>query len=874
MMGLVEWKLRWKALIHRREFNRDIDDELSFHLALRQQSMREQDPRRVRLRFGNATRIGEDLRELRGWGFAERLWQDFSYALRQLRRNPGFAAGAILPLALAIGCIASVLTLTDAVLFRPTGVKDPGRIAAIYTLSRSQNRYLSDSYPDFRDISALSGLVDSTGAYLRSSLSVRIKEGAERMNAELVTGDYFRAAGITPALGRPLTPDDDRPGSPPVALASYSLWETRYARSPSILGSIVWINQVPFTIVGVMPQGYQGMLLDWYPDCSLWTSLVHFDRIFPSNTAGDFHNRREIQMLMMLARLHRGVTVSQLQAALDVLAPRVAARPDYRFIAFKSGEARFFPAYRAGTLHFLWMLLAVSAAAVAIACFNLASLLLARAASRQHEIGTRLAIGASRFRVIQQFVVENAVLAMGACALSLPVAFAATYWLRDAPIMDGFTLSLDLSPDGRALAAGMLAGLITALAAGIVPALRASKNRDCRPFRPLLAKWGAVPAFRQWDLFIAAQIACAMTILVPAAMLAQNLRDLGHAHLGYDPRGVLLGSTDVEQAGQLDRLTHELLADLRSQAPEAALASTSLPTVMRSSLDVSIDSNSWKPVSFNWISDGYFNLLRIPILSGRAILASDDRHSQPVVVLNQSAASLLWPGENPVGHRLHLRAESMDREVVGVVEDIRLRPLGRPLAPEPYLFLPLFQKAGSTGLEIHVRTPGPPLLFTGVLRQVLARVAPDTSLANLRTLTDQVDEGLKPMHLAAQATGAVSLLGILLAVAGMFAACAYRVTQQRKEIAIRIAIGAEPRRVIRSFTSRGLWIGIAGACLGLLPALWGARLLRASIIGASAPRMWLFIAAAIVLMLASSLAAFAAARRIARVQPSDVLRVQ
>ncbi len=869
-MRITELKLRWRALIHRREFNRDIDDELSFHLDLRQHSMRPRDPQGARLRFGNATRVGEDLREMRGWGFAERLWQDLRYALRQLRRNPGFAAGAILPLALAIGCIASVLTLADAVLFRPTGVKDPSRIAAIYTFSRSSNRYLSDSYPDFRDITALTGLIDSTGAYLRTSLGVRIAAGTERMNTELVTGDYFRAAGVTPVLGRALTPEDDRPGAPPVALVSYSLWETRYARSPSVLGSAIWLNRLPFTIVGVMPQGYQGMLLDWYPDCSIWTSLVHFSRFYPSSTAPDLLNRREVQILMMLARLRAGVDVPRLQAALDVLAPRVAARSDHRFVAFPSIQARFFPSYRNGTLHFLWMLLAVSAAAVAIACFNLASLLLARAASRRHEIGTRLAIGAGRFRILQQFMVENAVLAAAACALSLPVAFAATYWLRDAPIMNGFSLTLDLSPDGRALAAGMLAGLITALAAGIVPALRASKNRD---FRPLLANWGTVSAFRQWDLFIAAQIACAMTILVPAAMLAQNIRELGSVHLGYDPRGVLLASTAIEQANQADGPARALLTELRSQAPQAALASTALPTVLRNAWDVSTNSVSWKPLSFSWISDGYFDLLRTPMLSGRAILASDDRHSQPVVVLNQSAASLLWPGENPVGRHLRLRREPTDREVVGIVEDIRLRPLGRPLTPEPYLFLPLFQ-SGSTGIEIHVRTLGHPLLFTGALRQIVARVAPDAALANIRTLTGQVDDGLKPMHLAAQATGAVSVLGILLAVAGMFAASAFRVTEQKKEIAIRIAIGAEPRRVIRSFASRGLWIGIAGACLGLLPAVWGARLLRTSITGASAPGMGLFIAAALVLMLASSLAAFAAARRISRVQPSDVLRVQ
>ena len=277
-----------------------------------------------------------------GWGFAERLWHDLRYAARQLKRNPGFAAGAVLPLALAIGCIASVLTLSDAVLFRPTGVKDPDRLAAVYTFSRTQSRYLSDSYPDFLDVAALPDVVDSAAAYVRGAFSVRFGEGAERINTELVTGDYFRTAEIIPALGRALTPDDDRPGAPPVALISYQLWETRYARNPSALGSIVWINRIPFTIIGVMPRGYQGMLLDWYPNPQVWAPLAHFNRFFPTNTAPDYQSRRDIPMFMMLERMRPGVSIAKLQAALDVLAPRVAARPDYRFLALPAKEARSF----------------------------------------------------------------------------------------------------------------------------------------------------------------------------------------------------------------------------------------------------------------------------------------------------------------------------------------------------------------------------------------------------------------------------------------------------------------------------------------------------------------------------------------------------
>lgn len=794
---------------------------------------------------------------------------DLRYAIRQLRRNPGFTAGAVLPLALAMGCAASVLTLTDAVLYRPTGVRDPGRVAAVYTFSRAQNRYLSDSYPDFQDIASLP-LFDAAAAYVRTALSVRIGEGAERMNTELVTGDYFRAAGIEPALGRALTAQDDAPGAAPVAMASYTLWETRFARSPSILGSVLWINRVPFTIVGVMPRGYQGMLLDWYGDCALWTPLAHFNRLFPSNTAPDFETRREIPMFMMLARLHAGVSVRTAQAALDALAPRVVARPDYRFIAFPSTEARFYPTYRAGTLRFLWMLMAISAIAVAIACANLASLLLARASARQKEFAARLAIGASRAQIVRQLVVENGAVALCAAALSIPVALGAAYWLRDAPITAGFSLALDLSPDWRALALGMAAGLTTAILAGVAPAMRASRGE----IKPAHARRGL-----SRDLFLVAQVAGAMTILIPAALLVQNLHNLTRTPLGYESSGVLLGSLDAISGGfttpeEVDRLSKNLLTELRGQGREAALASSALPTTMRSSLDASADQLGWKPVAFDWTSSGYFELLRTPVLEGRAILDSDDRRALPVVVVNQSAAAAFWPGQNPVGRSIRVRGESADRIVVGMVADSRFRPLGVAQPAQPCLFLPLLQKATVTNFEIHVRTVGPPMSFAGAMRSITARLAPEASLGDVRTLDEQARSGLKPMVTAAESTGAVSVLGIGLALAGLFAVSAYRVSQRKKEIAIRIAIGARTPSVIASFTSRGVWIGLMGCALGLFPALWAARLLRASIPGVTEPSAGLFVAGAIVLIIASGVAAFAASHSIVRVRPADVLRVQ
>ncbi len=372
-----------------------------------------------------------------------------------------------------------------------------------------------------------------------------------------------------------------------------------------------------------------------------------------------------------------------------------------------------------------------------------------------------------------------------------------------------------------------------------------------------------------------------MTALAGAALLGENIRHLGGVPLGYETHGVLVASVDLysgfhQSRDAAERLSRELLAEVRAQSPGAALAWQVLPSRIRIMLDVQPESDAGKrmPILFNWVSDGYFELLKMAVIEGRGILPGDDLKSQPIVVVNRSAAALLWPGENPIGRRLSLRTEAAAREVVGVVEDTRYRPLGEAEPALPYLFLPLFQRASPLGFQIQVRTRGEPLAFAKPLRQIVAGIAPDAPVYDIQTLDDFAQAGLVQMRGAAQAAGAVSLLGIMLAVAGIFASGAYRVARQKKEIAIRIAIGAEPGRVIQSFAARGLWIGIAGACLGMMPAAWGVALLRSSVPGVGAANFPLYASAGAILALASAVAAFAAARRIARVQPADVLRIQ
>ena len=427
---------------------------------------------------------------------------------------------------------------------------------------------------------------------------------------------------------------------------------------------------------------------------------------------------------------------------------------------------------------------------------------------------------------------------------------------------------MDTSLDPRALGLAMLVGVASGLGA------------TCFSLTPLRTGFRRRAPWR--NALVAAQAACAMTVLAPAGLLAWSMHDLRATPLGFDPRGVLLASVDLSNANFLreeaDRIVRDLLREARAQAAEAAITTDNvIPTVMRTTLDVlpasEAASRRWRQISFARVSDGYFELLRIPALGGRTILPSDDRNSRPVAVVSESAAKLLWPGENPLGRTLWIRGEPAEREVVGVVRDVRYRPLGVAEAATPLLFLPLLQQYGRLGgLTLHVRPRGELLGFVQPLRRIAAGVAKDAPLYGIETMQEHVENGLAQMRAAAEATAAVSALSLILALAGIFAAIAYEVAKRRTEIAVRIAVGAPAGRVIGFVALRGVLIAAAGAAAGVAPAAWGAAMLRASIQGAGAPGPALFALAAVALTLAAAVAAWAAARRIARIQPADVLR--
>jgi len=870
-----------------REREDDLDRELRDHLDLEAEEQREaglspaEAQSAARRAFGNLALTKEDVRRAWGWSWIDDSFQDLRFAMRLLLRNRGFTAAAVIPLAFAIGCLACTATIADAILFRSLGMKQPDRLAAIYRFSREKNAFLpSTAYLDFRDVQSLGSLVEAAAAFARVSVDVRLSEGAERMNSEAVTAGYFRTTGVSPVIGRPLSAEDERPAAPPVALISYSLWQSRFGGRASALGSVAWIDGVAFTLVGVMPRGYEGTLLDWAANPAFWIPLPQIKRMLPVFARLNYEDRREIAWLTTIVRLRPGVALGQLQAAANTLAANLPGRRDVTFKALSADQSRFFPGRRAPTVRIVWLLVAVSAGALAIACFNLANLLLARSAARERETAARLALGAGRLRLLRQYIAENAVLAGCACVFGLPVALGMTGAAQ--AFETAFGLSLNLNPDPRALALSALAGLATAVLAASAPAWTFSRVQLAGAMKG--AAPGAVGRAAKLDLrdvFVAVQVACAMVAFTAAALLGQSMRKWDTIPLGYDPKGVLVASGDTLSARipEADRegIYRKLLAELRTETRGAALAGQAMPTANHFAADMMPDSAAgrWtRLIDYDEVSDGYFKLLRIPVVAGRDVLPEDDSRSRPVAVVNQAAARLFWPGQNPVGRRLKIRLlETTDREVVGVVADARYLPLGDPQAALPVVFLPLFQNAPQV-VAIHALTRGDPKSFIPEFGRIVGRTVKDMPLSDVQTLEERVDAGMSQVRLVSQAIAAVGALGVLLALAGILASCAYRVAQRKREIAVRIAIGAAPERVIRAFAARGIALGLAGSLVGLLPAAWASALLRSSLRGVDAPGAILFGLSGVVLALAAGATAWAAARRIARIQPAAVLRVQ
>jgi predicted permease len=792
---------------------------------------------------------------------------------------------AVLSLALGIGANAAVFSLANALLLRPLPVRDPARLVALFTVTPDFPAHLPVSWPNFRDFRersrALTGLI-ATGP---ATVSLSGNGEPEQLYGQMVTGDYFDVLGVKPALGRAFLPEEDRaPGGPPVAVLGDGLWRRRFGADPKIVGRTIRLNGQPFTVVGVAPPGFRGLQPLDSPE--LWVPMAMYPRVLPGRLRPLFESRA-VPLLRVVGRLAPGASREQAEQEVKAIAAALAAEHPANqrrtVVLLPLLDTVGGPDDHAGYVRAAGLLLALVGAVLLIACANLASLLLARAAGRRPEMAVRLSLGSSRGRLVRQLLAESLLLAL---AGGLAGLLLAAWARRLMPLLGSPYLpdTLEVPLDARVVAFTLALSALTGLLFGLAPALQAGRSDLSAGFggrsghEPAPGRLGRLGL---QGLLVAIQIALATVALTGAAVFLRSLTQMRAIDPGFEPEHLLVLSLDLDGAGYdenrgkdlLDRVVERLAAvpGVRSAAVGENLLLVEQGLRRPVALEGrAADTGAPVLVQTNAVGPGYFETLGIRRLRGRGFLAGDRAGAAPVAVINQTLADLLWKGEDPLGrHFRFLGRDEPEREVVGVVRDSSYNDLGEE--PQPYVFLPWLQ-AYSSAVTLHVRTRGSPGDLAGTVRREVQALIPEVPLVDMRPMSRVLDQELWAPRTGAAFFSVLAALALLLSLLGVYGVTAYGISRRRQEIGIRTALGARPADVSRLFVMRSLAAVAAGLALGLAGVLALARLIAGMLYGVAPTEPSLVLAAALLLSGAALLAAWIPARRAARVSPAQILK--
>ncbi len=819
------------------------------------------------------------------------LWQDLRFAIRMLRRNPGFTVVAALTLALGIGANTAIFTLMDAVLLKNLPVKQPEQLIELMTGSsdpgaRLYNSFSWQAFQVWRQRNqSLTGLVAGS-----NSRFYCVVEGSapERVAGQYVTGDFFSVLGVPPAIGRMIAPDDDRFGAPnSVAVISDGYWARRFGRDPAALGKRIVVEDVPLTIVGVAPAEFFGLQVGSRVD--LWAPLATESLM----RRRSFTSSAGYKWLQLVGRLKPGVSLDQARADLDILFRPAVVEPELAL--------QITPETRRGVLNSklrvgsagaglsqlrrqfskpLAVLMVVVSLVLLIACANLANLLLARAATRQREIAVRLALGAGRARLIRQLLTESLLLALiGAVAGVLLASAGAQYLLK--LLASGRTqVLLEVQPDARALVFTVLLSILTALLFGLAPALRASRT----DLIPALKEGGRGLEFggsrqRLSRGLIVAQIALSIILLVGAGLFLRSLRNLNSIDLGFERESVLLAALDPSRSGYTPEQTRRsFLALLEGLQAIPGVRSASLswnPPVAGggSSRTVTVEGRAPGPeasreIYVNWVAPRYFETLGVPLIAGRDFGSHDTPESPRVVILNRTMAREFFGDENPIGHRIRFD-DSDVREVVGVVGDSHYLEIREKITPT--LYLNTFQSP-SPGSEFAIRTNVDPNAVALAVRREIERQVRGMAITNVRTLASQVDSWIVQERVVALLSSCFGALALFIAAVGLYGVLSYTVARRTQEIGVRMALGAQPCAVVVMILKEIVWLVCLGLALGIPLALVLGRFVADLLYGLNPSDPLTIVVGAMVMLVVALFAGYAPARRASRVDPMVALR--
>jgi putative ABC transport system permease protein len=799
--------------------------------------------------------------------------------MRMLGKNPGFTVVAVLTLALGIGANSAIFSVVDAVLLRPLPYRDPHRLIYLSQVNlQTQTNGIFLSFPKYTQIAEQSRTMESVAAYFAATLNYVTKREPEALNGARATGNFFHVLGIAPVLGRTFLPEEELPGAADVAILSDGFWHSHFAGDEHVLGRSIVLDGKTATIIGVLPASFSFPLQ--FPEPDVW---------LPRVTDAPFLRPEQVRTgagyLVVLGRLRDGETLARAQAEFDGINARYREQFGGYADANKYGisavllETNIAGGMRTG----LMVLLAAVGFVLLIACVNVANLLLARATARERELAIRKALGASGSRLVRQLLSESVLLSFGGGALGVCLAAAAIPLLR--AFSPGSVPRLaDTRIDGAVLAFSLILCVLTGIVFGLMPALQAARGELHEMLKEGTrgSTEGGRGKFR--SALIVAEMAIALVLMTGAGLLIESFAHLMRVNPGFAAQNLMtfqfnLPPDHYGQGPQMTEFYRELIERVKT-LPEVQAAGVTSYLPLTGAIrfvyfcpEGRVCEGIGKDplIAIRQVSPEYFDTVRTPLLHGRVFSDKDTAAGQPVVIVNQTVASRYWPGQNPIGKHLANSRDMLQREVVGVVGDVKFNALN--VANSEEMYVPLAQIPWqATALIVRSQSSTQPLV--AAVRAKIAEIDPNLPVTGISSMEDVLSASVAQPRIIMEFAGVFAGFALLLSAIGIYGVMAYSVSARKQEMGIRMSMGAESRDILKLVVGQGMRLTLLGAVIGVAASLALTRLLASLLFGIRTADPLVFTGATLVLVISALLACYLPARRATRVDPIIVLRYE
>ena len=874
-----------RSLFRKERVGQDLDEELNGFLEMAaeekmKQGMSRKDAlRAVRLERGSPEVTKEVVRSASWESAVETLWQDLRHGQRVLRKSPGFAAVAVLTLALGIGATTAIFSIVNAVLLRPLAMEDPSHV--VFVQETWRDIFPGLSVGNFADLKTQSASFANLCASNDASFNFEARELPERVDGEIATANYFTTFGVQPIAGRVFTSEEDKPGQPKVVVISERLWRTKLHADPSILGQSMRINGLPTTVVGIMPRSFDPLL----SRSELWVPAA-----YTAEKLADHDNH----YLNVIARLKPGASQAQAQSELNVVAQWLQKKypidDQDRGFRLQPLTTVLLGDQRVG----LRMMLAAVGFLLLIACANIANLQLARSRARQTEIAMRAALGATPNRIVRQLLAESVVLGLAGAVVGVLLAYWTVAWIiahgpAEMPRLDQSRI------DARTLGFACALALLSSFLFGLAPAFRSASSRLSEVFQSSSGISGA-SRDRVRSLLVVGEVSLALILMAGAGLLIRSALLVSHLNPGFDTSNVVVGRVGLPDPGYHDPALARQTFERMITATAALPGVNSVAVVSRAPLAGGGSSNGLlaegKPLDManlvnsqlQIISPSYLSTARVPLKAGRDFTLQDTRDRPLVTIVNETLARTMWPGENPIGKRFACceagpkgRMDPVWHEVVGVVADVRAWGLDRQVQPEFYI--PLAQMPASAWdwigrtMDLVVRTRGGAVPIRE-LQSTVASVAPAVPIYRLSTMQQKISSTLERSHFDTFLLAIFASTALLLSSVGIYGVLSNMVAQRTRDIGIRMALGASQAQIVWDVLSFGVRLASIGLAVGLAAALAATRLLSSLLYGVRPTDAVTYAAVSFILLVVALIASYLPARRATRVDPLVALRYE